>query len=68
MEAMTSDRNETPVTPEMVLAVHRAECRGRGHSWRVIEAYGEGPVKVLCDHCGEDSGLVQAKQVTRNVG
>lgn len=51
------------VTEEMRQAVRAEDCRVRGHDWRVLETYGEGPVGVICQHCGKDSGLVRTEKV-----
>lgn len=44
-------------TEDEVARVRRFECASNGHSWDILSTVGEGPVAVICGHCGEDSGL-----------
>ena len=51
-----SDNDRNP-TPDQVARVRRFECATNGHSWDILSTLGDGPVAVICGHCGEDSGL-----------
>lgn len=54
---------------EIVQRAHEIECLRRGHTWSVIEEVAIGPVRVICGHCGADSGLARpsARDALRDV-
>lgn len=52
-------RPRCQIEPEEAQRLREKQCALRGHNWEIITALARGPVRVLCDHCGTDSGLRQ---------
>lgn len=47
-------------TEDEIRRVHEWDCDHSGHSYQEIESFGmDGPVKVVCTHCGKSWGVVR---------
>lgn len=55
---MEAIRPRYEIEPEEAQHLRERQCMMRGHSWEIILSAAR-PVRVLCDHCGADSGLRQ---------